>query len=243
MAESDWTVAANSLGTGDVLRGSTAGITPPSEGGIFSHGFNSITANAGAVALFTNQGSFAPMASGGRISRAVKRLASAASTGWSHFLFMSLVSDDVGAVCYMLGLSDAKPSKVVLRKGILSEGFPAETIDPTVNGVLALSSQTIPEDQWIHLRLDVAVNVNGDVSLSVFENDIDENGVDTNPDFQPIAGMDSISPGSGAAFVDDVLGVATGSLPIVGGRAGFGFEVDGISRAAAFDHIEVARQI
>ena len=183
------------------------------------------------------------MVSGGRISGALKRVASAASTGWSHFLYMSLQTDDADAVCYMLGLSDAKPSKIILRKGIMSEGFPAETIDPKVNGVLALSSQTIPEDVWVHLRLDVAVNVNGDVSLAVFQNDIDENGVDTNPDFQPVPGMDSISPGSGAAFVDDVLGVSTGSLPLVGGFAGFGFEVDGTDRSAFFDHLETSRQV
>ncbi len=242
MAESDWTVVANSLGTGDVLRGSTAGQTPPSEGGLFTHGFKSITSNAGAVALFTNQATFAPMTSGGRISGALKRGPSTGNIGWSHFLYMSLQSDDVGAVCYMLGLSDASPSKIILRKGIMSEGFPAETIDPTVNGVLAIGAASIAEDTWIHLRLDAVENTNGDVSLSVFQNDIDANGVDTNPVFLPITGMDSVSPGSGAAFIDDVLGVNTGSLPLIGGRAGFGFEVSDTDRAAFFDHIEIARQ-
>lgn len=242
MGAADWTVAANSLGTGDVLKGSSAGITPPPGGGSFAYGFNSISTNPGAVALFTNQLNFNPMASGGRISGALKRVPGGGSTGWSSFLFMGLQADDVDAVCYMVGLSDASPSKIILRKGVLSEGFPAETVDPLNNGVLALSAGSIPDDTWIHLRMDVVLNTNGDVVLSVFQNNLNSNDVE-DPVFNPVTGMDAITPGSGAAFIDDVLGVNTGSVPLVGGRAGFGFEVADSNRISFFDHIEIARQV
>ena len=47
----------------------------------------------------------------------------------------------------------------------------------------------------------------------------------------------------GAAFIDDALGVNSGSVPFAAGYMGFGFQVDGLSRRSYFDHIESYRQV
>jgi hypothetical protein len=191
--------------------------------------------------LFTNQASFVPMAKGGRVQGALKRHPSGGPTGWVPFLFLCLQGPDIAGTAYMLGLSDASPAKIILRKGALDEGFPAETVDPAVNGVLALGTTSITEGDYVHLRMDVVVNLNDDVIINVFESDLDTNPV-TAPVFAAIAGMDDLDPGSGRAFFDDALGVNSGSQPLTEGRGGFGFRVEDTARRSFFDHVEVGRQ-
>jgi hypothetical protein len=239
MSETDWTVLANSLATGQLDRGATAGIDRPNGGGSFVFGFNSLAVVDGAAGLFTNQTNFAPMAKGGRIQGAIKRHPSAGATKFAPFLFIGLQGPDVSDLGYLLGLGDADPHHIVLRKGAINEGLP-ETIG--VDGVLAIGTEPFNNDTWLHLRLDMVVNLNGDVVLNVFRNDLDSNPVGA-PVFATVPGMDDLDPGSGRAFLDDALGINSGSQPFEDGRVGFAFRVEDTARRGAFDHLEIARQL
>ncbi len=243
MAEADWTVLTDSQATADIDRGVTAGVSKPNGGGTFVHGFNSLTVVTGGSGLFTNQTNFAPMAKGGRIQGAMKRHPGGGKTGFAPFLYIGLQGPSVNDLGYMLGLSDADPAKYILRKGKLSEGFPSEAVDPSGTGILAIGTKSISEGTWVHVRLDMIVNLNGDVVLNAFENaDLATNDV-TAPVFTPIAGMDTLNPSSGRAFLDDALGVNSGSQPFLLGRAGFGFFCNDVTLRSFLDHIEVARQL
>lgn len=238
MAEANWTVLGSSLNISNVRRGVTAGTTPPSGGGTFVYGFNSASATAGTVGLYTNQANFIPTAKGGSIRAAIRRGTSASPTGFSPFLFIGLQGASVSDNAYMLGLSDAAPSTLVLRKGALSEGI----VDGEVgdSGILAQSTDTFDEGTWYHFRLDMIVNPSGDVILRVYQNILADNAV-TAPVWAALDGLDAET--DGAAFIDDALGVNSGSVPFAAGYMGFGFQVDGLSRRSYFDHIESYRQV
>lgn len=239
MAEADWTVMTNSSPEVEVDRGVSGGLTPPNGGGSFVYGFNSLVATPGVAGLFTNQANFVPMTKGGRISGAVKRATSGGPTGFSPMLFIGLQGPDVADSAYILGLSDADPHHIALVKGPIEDGVGD---DIGLNGVLAIGTEAISANVWKHLRLDMVVNLTGDVVLSVFENDLDSNPV-TAPVWAPIPGMDSISPASGQAFIDDSLGINSGSAPFLDGRAGKAFAYSDAARRGFFDHIQIARQL
>lgn len=234
MAQADWTEMTGVLGTSIVDRGVTAGIARPNGGGSFLYGFNSLDVTEGAVALFCNLTNFAPMAKGGSIRMAMKRGISGGPLNFSPYIFIGAASSAVSSVAYMLGLSDADPSRITLRKGTLIGGVPdGDITQPPTNGILAHSSDTISKDTYVHLRLDVIVNTNGDVVLNCFRSDLVANAV-TAPVWSPIPGLDQ--------FIDDVLQVNTGSAPLLTGRAGWGFYSKDVSRRAYFDHAELLRQ-
>lgn len=236
MASADWTFFTNVLDNTNVERGVTAGtpIGVPAGGGTFTFGFNSLTAVVGGVGLFTNQVSFAPAAKGGSIRGAIVRAASGGNTKWSSFLFIGVADTDFTiATGYKLGLNDDDPSKITLSKGLLTDGLPAGTPDPTVNTILRQSSGTTAIDTYRHLRLDMVANDTGDVVLKVFENDLSVNDVDA-PVWQVVPGMTD--------FIDDALGVATGSLPFTSGRMGFAFVTSDVTRRSFFDQVEAFRQ-
>lgn len=242
MSETDWTECDDVLTTSDVDRGVTDGVGIPNGGTAFVYGFNSVTEASGAVGLFADQAAFAPMDRGCRIAGAMKRHPGAGSTGFAPFLFAAAQGPSINDRGYMLGLSDANPAKIILRKGVMSDGFPSEAIDPTGTGVLAVSDVAYAEGTWVFVELQVVVNPNGEVVLRVLQNDLDTNPV-TAPVCVPVPGMDDVNPGSGIAFLDDTLQVNSGSAPLIQGRAGFGWQVDGITRRSFFDHIAVARQL
>lgn len=232
MAEADWSFLTGGLGVGVVDRGVTSGMTPPNGGGSFVYGFNSLATTAGSVGLYTNQANFIPMAKGGSVRGAVKRGASAATTNFSPFLFIGMQGTAVSDLCYMLGLQDTEPYHIVLRKGQMSGGIPEGA--PGTLGILRRSTATFSPDTWHHLRLDMVVNVSGDVYLKCFANDLTANAV-TAPSWAAIAGMDD--------FVDDSLGINSGSAPYTSGRVGFGFVSSDISRRAFVDHLQCLRQL
>lgn len=233
MAQADWTELNDSLSSGSVARGVSAGFTPPPGGGSFVFGFNSLDTSIGAVGSFCNLTDFAPMAKGGRITAALKRAPSGGPLGFSAFIFIGLGGPSVNDAGYLLGLSDANPSRIVLRKGTVSGGLP--DLEPASgNGILRRSTTTVNLDQWIHLRLDMIVNDIGDVRLQVFQNDLAAHALGTSPTWTAIPGM--------AEFVDDGLGVNSGSAPFTSGRAGWAFRTNDVTRRAQIDHLEVRRQ-
>ena len=245
MAEADWSELSNSLVSGNVARGVTAGISPPNGGGSFVYGFNSLSASPGAVGKYVNatgNPNFAPMqttgpvATGGSIRGVMQRGVSAEpQIGFAPMLFMHVKtgltsSPDVNDVGYLLGLEDANPHRIVLRKGSLAGGLTVDTTQST----LRVSAAAFTAGTWIQLRLDCIFNLNGDVVLKVFQNDLNSNPVSA-PVWTAVAGM--------ADFIDDSLGVNSGSSPLSGGFCGYGFFVKDLQRRSYFDQIEILRQL
>jgi len=223
------------LGAGVVDRGVTSGVTPPNGGGSFIFGMNSLTAAAGGVGLrATPQAStdFDPLLLGGSIRGAIKKGASPGNTGWSPFLFIGAQGQSINDNAYMLGLENEEPFRLVLRKGTMVSGIPSATAANSLRR--GTDSFLLASDDWFHLRLDMVVNSNGDVVLKGFQNDLDANPV-TAPVWEAIPGITD--------FVDDALGINSGSQPFVNGRMGFGGQFSDASRRAFFDHIEALKQI
>jgi hypothetical protein len=231
MASTDWTYLTDGLDIASVDRGVTTGVPRPPGGGDFLFAFNSLVAAAGSVALFANLVDFAPMARGGSIRGCLQRGPGGGSTGFSPFLFLCGQGTSVNDHAYLLGLSDDDPHRIVLRKGTINTGLP----NADGPGVLLKSGESFSQGTWLHLRLDVIVNDTGDVILKVFENGIDEHPLGDPPDWQPVGGM--------AEFIDDHLGINSGSQPLTSGRGGFGFAVRDVTRRGFFDHLEVFRQV
>lgn len=230
MAEIDWTYLNDGLDIATVDRGVTSGISRPPGGGNFLFAFNSLAAVQGAVALFANLTDFAPMAKGGSIRGCIQRGPGGGPTGFSPFLFLCGQGNSVNDIAYLLGLSDDDPHRIVLRKGTVAVGLP----DSEGQGVLLASGESFSQGTWLHLRLDVIVNDNGDVVLHVFENDLDAHPLGTSPDWQAVGGM--------SQFIDDHLGINSGIQPLTSGRGGFGCSFKDVTRRAFFDHIELMRQ-
>lgn len=232
MGEIDWTIAGDSLAQPSIDRGVTNGVARPNGGGNFVYGFASLEVVTGSVVLFANQTNFAPNAKGGSVRGALKRGIGGGKEGFSPFLVLGMQGSSVSDEGYLLGLSDADPSRIALRKGVINSGVPGDVVGS--GGILAVSTDTFDWDEWLHLRLDQVVNGNGDVLLKCFRNDLDSNPV-TSPVWEAVPGLDDI--------VDDTLGVNTGSSPFTSGRFGFGFASQDVTRRGYVDHVEVFRQL
>lgn len=232
MGESNWTFMNDGLAIGTVDRGVTNGIARPNGGGNFIFGFNSLATTQGAVALFTNQANFAPTGAlkGGSVRGAVQRGVSGGVSNFAPFLFIGAQGPSVNDLAYMLGLQDEDPHHICLRKGSIVGGLP--TGAPGTSGILKRSTATYTPGTWLHLRLDMIVNQNGDVILQCFASDL-ANPV-TAPVWVALPGCES--------FTDDALGVNSGSAPFTAGRMGFGFQTQDVTRRGYFDHLECYRQ-
>lgn len=241
MGESNWEYLSGGLDASNLSRGVTAGITPPNGGGTFVFGFNSRTSEAGAAGLVASQANYAPLRNdlgnptGGSIRAAIQRGVSSGPLSFAPFLFIGLQNGvpfgTVNDQAYLLGLSEADPHEIILRKGA-----PAGGLLPTASGVLRRSTAQFIPGTWVHLRLDMIVNPNGDTVLKVFRSDLVLNPV-TAPDWQSVPGM--------ADFIDDALGVNVndGTLPFSGGFMGYGFQVADVARRGYVDQVECLRQI
>jgi len=231
MSEANWTVLNDGLDIATVDRGVTAGLTPPPGGGTYVYAFNSLAAVSGAVGLFCNALNFAPMAKGGSIRGCLKRGPSGGPTGFSPFFFLGGQGPSVNDLAYLIGLSDNDPSRVVIKKGSIAQGI--GSYDSV--GVLRASTVSVALGEWVHLRFDMTVEDNGDVLLEAWRNDLDAHPLDESPTWQLIAGVTD--------FIDDQLGINSGSQPYTSGRAGYGVQVADVTRRAWFDHIELRRQV
>lgn len=236
MGELDWSYMNDVLAAGAVDRGVTAGVTPPNGGGSFIFGFNSLAVAQGAVALKASPQAgtdFDPLLKGGQITAAIKRAISPGNTGWAPYLFIGAQGNSVNDYGYLLGLEDNEPYRIVLRKSTLFTGIPAA--DESNSLRQSSDSFQLATDIWHHLRLDMIVNLNGDVVLKVLQNDLDAHPLGSAPDWQPITGM--------ADFIDDALGINSGSQPYINGRLGFGVQVADSTRRGYFDHFTIAKQL
>ncbi len=237
MGQADWTECSDGLGIGSIDRGVTTGIARPNGGGNFVFAFNSLVTTQGAVALRTNQTNFNPTPAnkGGSVRGAVQRGPSGGNVDFAPFLFIGLQGASVNDNAYILGLMDASPHYIALRKGALVTGIPEAAVSqPPTSGILRRSTATYQPATWHHLRLDMVVNLNGDVILKCFMNDLAANSVAA-PSWVAIPGMTD--------FTDDALQINSGSAPYTSGRMGFGFYSKDVSRRGFFDHIECIRQL
>lgn len=234
MAQDDWTISADSLGTGAIDRGVTAGIAPPNGGGSFIYGMNSLVTTPGGVLLQTAQADFVPCAKGAQITGCVQRGAGGGATGFAPFLAVGGQGVNLADTAYMIGLSDEDPHRIKLVKGVMASGIPAAAVSsPPTDGVLAASANTFTVGTWLHLRLDMIVNGNGDVVLNCYQNDLTVNPCNA-PVWNAIPGI--------AQFIDDALGINSGSAPYTSGYAGFGGISSNMTRRMFFDQITIARQ-
>ncbi len=245
MGSANWTELNDSLNIATVDRGVTTGVPRPNGGGAFVYGFNSLATTAGAAGLFANQANFAPTPAnkGGRVTGAIQRGVSAGAINFAPFFFLLGQGPSVNDAAYLLGPQDDSPHRIALRKGAIVQGLPAAS--PGANGILRRSTASFAAGVWHHLRLDAIVNLNGDVILKVFANDLTVNPV-TAPVWAPIPGIEDpalvSSHGAGTAFIDDALGINSGSASFGSGRMGFGFQTKDVSRRGFFDHVECLRQ-
>lgn len=241
MSATDWTFLNDILTSPQCDRGVTAGIARPNGGGDYVYGFNSQTLDVGAVALHANQPAFAPMPSGGTVRGAIQRGKSGGPQNFAPFLFLALQGQSVSDQAYMLGLGDDDPHHIVLKKGPLNGGLEDFAPVPDSNSILLRSTNAFVEATWLHLRLDAIVQGSGDVLLQVYQSDLTTQTVAA-PLWLPVPGMEGPFSPSFLGFVDDSLGINTGSQPLVGGRAGYGFFTADVSRRGFFDQLQVGRQ-
>jgi hypothetical protein len=245
LSKADWSLLSGGLTPIQARTGPTAGTSPPNGGGTHVYGMRNVDNVAGCVGLYCLQTNFSPTPDerGGRISGALRRAGLGASTGFAPFLFFCAQGQAVASEAYILGLSDENASHIQLRKGPIAAGLPAVSlIAPTADPhVLMRSTNTFPAESWQHLRLDVIVQGTGDVILQVYRNDLDAHPV-TAPVWVPVPGME----GSNVlfnGFVDDSLGVNTGSVPLTSGCMGFACRFETANRAAFLDQISCERQL
>jgi hypothetical protein len=241
MAEADWTVLTGALSTASCKRGVTAGVARPNSvvpgNNGFIYGFNTLDASEGASGIFCNLANFAPLAKGGYMTACIQRGAGGGPINFAPFMFMGLQGPAVGDRGYLLGIGDGDPSHLILRKGAISGGLPdvaPSLVLPLNQGVLRRSTETFALGTWLHLKLDIVVNLNGDVHINVFRNDLAANPLGGAPVWVAIPGM--------TEFIDDALAVNSGDAPFTSGRAGIGFWTKDVTRRGYFDHIELYRQ-
>jgi len=234
MADSDWANLDSQLTGAEVGQDVTASLTPPNGGGTHVYAFNSLNGTViGAAGKYCAIANFSPTAEGTWAAAAIKRLSSSQNTGFSPFLFIHASGYDTTDNAYLLGLEDADPYRIVLRKGSIIGGVP----QANDGEYLRRSSQQyqISDDLWHHIAVEAVTQPNGEVYLNCWMNDLASNPV-TAPSWVAIDGM--------TQFVDDVPGINSGSAPYGAGYCGFAMAVqEAIAVRAAFDHIQFKRQV
>ena len=260
MAQTDWDELTNSVATTVIRRGVTSGVARP-PGGAFCYGFNSLNASGGLAGLYCGLADFNPIVTGagptpesqggGSIRGCIMRGTGSAKTGFSPFLYIGAnvggtASKDIAAAkAYILGLEDASPSRIVLYKGPLANGAGAVASPGTDTQVLRKSVATYNWNVWHQLRLDMVVNLGGsssDVILRAYRSDLNAHNCD-NPAWEPIVFDDALTPLMGVGcYIDDALGINTGSEPYAEGYVGFAFKATAILRSAFFDYLAISRQ-
>ena len=236
MAESDWTDLDDVAGSPAILRAATTGLTVPSGGAAAVFAWNSTTTAIGSHGRFYNAVNFAPMAKGGLISGALVRYPSGGVQDFAPMLFIGLQGTSVNDNGYLLGLQDSNPGRIVLRKGSIAQGLPDGAASDPVSSpnILRRSVASIAVGEWVHLQLEFVANAGSDSVLRVYRNDLTANSV-SSPVWDPVDGMDD--------FIDDAVGVNSGSVPFSSGYAGWAFYTANVTRRAAVDHVQIQRAL
>jgi hypothetical protein len=246
MAQSDWTPPSNVLTSSNVLRVETAAFTPPNGGGSFVQAYKSISVGSGVMALFYTGTGFAPTGAtkAGLARAAMKRATSGGASGWAPFVFVSLSGTDVADTAYLLGIGDASPGHLILRKGPLNAGLPDVAPGTAGSGVIWRSDESVSIDEWAHIQLMVAGNANGDAVISIWRSNLSTSTL-SSPTMVLVPGRRVAQVGGLVAdtgITDDGAGILTGSPAYASGRLGYGCYFSDVARVAMFDGIYLEAQ-
>lgn len=242
MAQEDWTELTGSLTAPSVARVATPAIPPPPSDFDKAFVMHSRVATSGVLGYFVNEVDFAPAVGDQAIEGVLYRQPGPSGSGVSNFLFAALQGTDTTSSGYMIGLSDSNPSRIVLAKARPQDGLQNVAPDPDNNGILLRGTQDFAVATWVHVRLEIVVNANGDVFVKPLWSDLDLHLV-TAPVWQTPEGMDGILVPAYDGFLDDFAQTYSGSAPFGSGRLGYGAKFTDISRIAAFDHVRVEREV
>ncbi len=125
MSSQDWQELQNNLAQGAVRHGASLGFVVPNGGGNTVYAMHCLDGTViGGVGLYADITNYSPLTKGGRASMCLKRRAGASNIGFSPFIFIGVQGNDINDKGYILGLEDADPYRIVLRKGALIAGVP-----------------------------------------------------------------------------------------------------------------------
>ncbi len=242
MAQSDHTECIDNLSAAAIKFIAGGGFVTPPGGGTFCGAWKSLVATPGLSTRFFNGAGLVPAPKGGTVSAALRRGLGAGQTGFATFVCICLGGTANTNNAYMLGLADGSPAHLVVRKGQLVGGLP--DVAPGNQGVLWRSTDVYDDDQWVHVRLMVAVNTNGDSVISVWENDLTALGASVlaiDQNWVQVPGLNMLNV-SGSGITDDAAGINTGTPSLTSGRLAWGFWSNDVNRIAYVDHIEGVAQ-
>lgn len=246
MAQSDWAEAISSISTSSMKRNVSAFSTPPAGGGNYTFGMHVLDATvAGAAALYVDLAGFTPTGSGPGVADGscsltgcMQRQSGAGYTGHTPFMFVCGQGAPVAVSswAYRLCLSDEDPYRIILDKALLT----AQGISTSTQTLATSSSSfSLGDALWHHLRIDAAVQANGEVLLQAYSSDLSARpiGHPSGPSWQSISGIPAVG------IVDDANLILTGTPPLLGGYLGFGMActLNALNRRAAFDAFEPYR--
>jgi hypothetical protein len=222
VSEIDWLSLADAPGSSQLRR--LDSLAWPSPSSTQSYVFHAATGDGVGAAGVYRDGDYNPYASGGGCDFVTRRLSSAAGeTGFSVFGFVNLTGTSITDVGYLFGIMAGSTPRFALRRGNVSGGIPeSDVIQNAEPFILAVGSEPLDPDAWHHLQLWARVRDNGDVMLQVRRSlEVDT----TSPIWEPVPGIPDL--------IDPNVATLTGLPPLIGGRLGFAFASDEVSRRAA----------
>lgn len=247
MSSADWQELSDNATQAAIPHGviATAAIGGGPSNGLapiqFCYAMNAAVNTPGVVGLYTTLSGFSPVPKGVDVRGAMQRGVSGGPSGYSAWLFAQLQGQSSGFGAYMLGLSDGgQAAHIVLQRAPLSTGMPDNAPGTANSGTLRRSTATYAPGTWVHLRLEVVLNTNGDVVVNCYINDLTVNTV-SSPVWTAIPGM--------SQFIDDAVGANLSNLlaqvpapPLSPGFAGFGMQSSQAARRTYFSYMVIAAQ-
>ncbi|MDO8944844.1 MAG: hypothetical protein Q7U75_16810, partial [Desulfobacterales bacterium] len=103
----------------------------------------------------------------------------------------------------------------------------------------------VSQAEWVHLRLDAIVQASGDVVLRAYTNNLLAHPLNVPAGWvwEPIVFEDGwVGQFSDGYFIDDSIGVNSGSVPLTSGYPGFCFRTKEAGRRYYFDHLGLVQQ-
>lgn len=234
MSSDNWTDLAGVANDSAIKRTATRATTPPNGGGLATRLVRSLTNTPGVYGQHCNETGFDPTDPlvGAEMTACMKRGVSGGTTGFAPFIFTLLQTNNVSGTAYILGLADAAPSHLVLRKAALNAGLPDAPAGS--NGILARSTISFPVNTWVQVRLGAKVNSSGGIATDTVVyaemSDLSVNPAGS-PVWIPIPGI--------VDFIDDAAGFASGTPGLTEGRVGYAMYAEADARNVFFDHFGI----
>lgn len=231
MAAADWSEvsgSASSVGMLGVSRAASRGFPRPGGGDSSCHMMRSWHPNVFAALHARPQApntNFNPLLKGADIRGALCAYRGACRP----FLFAAATGQTGDSVAYVAGLvpvAGTGSHRLVVCRGVLSRGPRLETDGYTE---VMNTGVPVPVGTWIHLRLEVRVNGDGSIDLTVL---VSTTGDVTRPRWEQPGGA-----GGRPVEEHEDPGIA-----LVGGWGGFGCVFDEAGAVSLHDHLELIKQ-